>query len=65
MQFKHLIVEPEVPGSNPGAALIFKFLIHFKLLTKKKKIEIFTKIDAKIMITVVKNRKTYYFITIL
>ncbi len=58
-----MILDPEVPGSDPGAALIFKFVIHFQLLTKKR-IEILTKIHAKITIIVVENGEPYYFITI-
>ncbi len=56
--------EHEVLGSNPDAALIFKFLIHFLTVTSKR-IEMLTKIHAKITITVLENREPYYyFITI-
>ncbi len=62
-RFKHLTAEPEVPGSNSGAALIFKFLFIFDS-NKKKIIEMLTKIYAKITIIMVENREPYYFITI-
>ncbi len=59
---KHLTAEPEVPGSNPGVTLIFKFFINFLTLTKKR-IEILTKIHVKITIIVAENVEPYYFIT--
>ncbi len=48
---------------KPWCRLDFKIVYSFLTLTKKR-IEILTKIQAKITIIVVENREPYYFITI-